>query len=199
MNNPEPTVSTVDPQASDRPRTTDGLSGRSDAPAPGADGTLPVLSTDLSPDEVIARLRKRSQQGKLPGFEHRGGHVFRVLCFGQPYDKELIGSVAPCEERQRGACVRFHTRLLRRMPTIMIVVMVLTIWPGVWVTHSLIAAYWYSYPDPMWVTAAWYIPLCLIAIPALWKQYKRSVAAADAHSHDIVQGIANVLDAHPPE
>lgn len=196
MNNSDPTVSTPDPEGKQPPRSSRALSGPAHAHAAAR---LPTLVTDLTPDEVIARLRKRSQQGKLPGFEHRGGHIFRVLCFGQPYDKELIGSVAPCADRGRGACVRFQTRLLRKLPTIVIVVMVVTIWPGVWITHSLIAAYFYRYWDSAWATAAWYIPLCLIAIPALWRQYRRSLAAADEHAREIAHGIANVLEAQPDE
>ncbi len=197
MDNPEQTLSTTDPDARATTRSSGALSGPDDARA--EDGrereALPVLRTDLTPDEVIARLRKRSKQGKLPGFEHRGGHVFRVLAFGQPYDKELIGSVAQRDDDPRGSAVRFETRLLRRMPTIVTLIMALTIWPGVWLTHSLLITYFASYPQAMWVTCAWYLPLCLLAIPALRKQYKRSVESAETHARETTEAIGRLLEA----
>lgn len=199
MNNPERMVSTPDSSSSSTERTSGALSGPVSAPRPHRvkepDPSFPRLVTDLTPDEVIARLRKRSQQGKLPGFEHRGGHVFRVLAFGQPYDKELIGSVAQAPDRERGSSVRFSTRLLRKLPVLVVVVMAVSIWPGVWLTHSLLITYFESYPQAMWITCAWYIPLCLIAIPALRKQYARSVAEADKHAHETAEAIARVIEA----
>ena len=198
MNNPERTVSTSDPGATDEQRTTGALSGPGGSrarPLKEPDPAFPRLTTALTPDEVIARLRKRSQQGKLPGFEHRGGHVFRVLAFGQPYDKELIGSVAQRPDRERGSSVRFSSRLLRKLPIIVGLVMALSIWPGVWLTHSLLITYFESYPQKMWITCAWYIPLCVIALPALWKQFRRSVAEADRHALETADAIARVIDA----
>ncbi len=201
MNNPERTLSTPDPGATTDPRRTGALSGPAASAAgrgrraKGPDTSLPRLTTDLTPDEVIARLRKRSQQGKLPGFEHRGGHVFRVLAFGQPYDKELIGSVSQCPERERGSSVRLSSRLLRKLPFIVALVMILSSWPGVWVTHSLLITYFESYPQKMWITCAWYIPLCVVALPALWKQYTRSVAEADKHAQETAEAIARVIEA----
>jgi hypothetical protein len=199
MNNPERTLSTPDSSMADAKRTSSALSGPAVSSRPprtkAPDPSFPLLVTDLTPDEVIARLRKRSQLGKLPGFEHRGGHVFRVLAFGQPYDKELIGSVAQAPGRERGSSVRFSVRLLKKLPVVVVVVMALSIWPGVWVTHSLLITYFESYPQALWITSAWYIPLCLIAIPALWKQYKRSIAEADKHAQETAAAIGRVIEA----
>lgn len=151
-----------------------------------------MLATDLSADQVIAALRKRSQQGKLPGFRHRGGHTFSVSAFGSLYDKELVGAVAPRGGESRGSVLTFEARSPRRLPAVVAIVVLATFWPGVWLTHSLIGTYFHRYPDAMWVTAVWYLPLCVLAIPPLWKQYRRSLAAADESARETVGAIAKV-------
>ncbi|MEO1129574.1 MAG: hypothetical protein AAFX05_07690 [Planctomycetota bacterium] len=154
---------------------------------------LPSLRVPHAPEDVIARLRKRSKRGKLAGFEVSGPPgTFSVAAFGNPYDRRLVGSVAPADQ---GSMVTFESVLLRKLPTLMIVVVIFTIWPGVLLTDSLLTTWFSWYPQATWVTYAWYIPLCLLAIPVLWKQYKTSNALAHEHALEQIDAMAKELDA----
>jgi len=149
----------------------------------------------------MERLGALAKRGKLPGFEdrseaelvsHSDTHAFRVLVFGNPYDRELLGTIAPAGE---SSSIELESRLLRKFPTIVIVVMVLALWPGVWLTDSMLATYFSWYPNNFWITAAWYLPLTLLCIPVLWKQFSKSEAGCASETAELLKKIAAATDA----
>ncbi|MEM8834848.1 MAG: hypothetical protein AAGD00_03405 [Planctomycetota bacterium] len=163
-------------------------------------GPIPDLRSPLSPDDAIARLSKLSKKGKLAGFERQdgapaGSHHFSAAVFGQPYDRVLLARITPDPDMGSGCVVTGECVLPRKLPTIMVVVMILTIWPGAWLTHSMLALYFGWYPNALWVTLAWYLPLTILAIPALLRQFKRSEALAAHELATLVQTLARALDA----
>jgi hypothetical protein len=153
---------------------------------------VPTLRVAMGAPAVLDALLRRSQQGKLPGFRRAdstasGPPGFVVDIQGTIYDRDLIGSIHPA---LGGSEIRFTSRLRRRLPWIVIVVTVLTFWPGVLLTDSLLTTWFSWYPKQMWVTAAWYLPLCVLTIPVLWKQYKASEKAAEAHLRETLAKLA---------
>jgi hypothetical protein len=128
----------------------------------GPIGSLPRILAPIPPAEAMDRLSRASKRGKLPGFEQRDGDRFRTLVYGEPFDRELLGSIRPGAE---GCEIDLQLRLIKKMPVIMIALIVVSIWPGVWLTDSMIQTYFPGYPNSFWVTAAWYLPLTVIPLP----------------------------------
>lgn len=163
------------------------------SPEPSHDD-LPAIECGLPPSEVLARLLARAKRGKLAGYAALGtvagssGAHFRASVFGQPYDRELIGSIASTPEG--GSRVTFRSRLLTKLPAIMIVVTVLTFQPGLWLTDQMLKIYFDWYRIPTWW---WYMPLVLLSLPVLWKQYTKSELAAAADARAVIEGIAETL------
>ena len=149
----------------------------------------------MVPERVIALLEAKSQQGKLPGFHRVDAATFRVGIFGAPYDRDLIGAVAPTPE---GATIRFTSRLRRKMPWLVVIVTIISFWPGVVLTDSLLSTWFPSwYPKQFWITCAWYLPLCALTIPALWKQFKNSERASEEHLHETMAKLRQWLAPKP--
>ena len=147
-----------------------------DVPLTGAIAPPPMVRAPLSPAEAIGRLDRASKQGKLPGFERRGDTGFRALVYGEPFDRAVLGSVRPGGD---GCVIELQLRLLRKMPAISIALVVVSIWPGVWLTDSMIQTYFPGYPNSFWVTAAWYLPLTVIPLPwVLRKMWRKSEGVA---------------------
>ena len=180
-----------------------------EAPAPpgrdvlgrSEDGAPAPLRTALPPAEVMSRVERRSKQGKLPGYAREGAGAdgaspaFVVAAFGKPFDKALRGEVLV--QADGGSLLRFTLRWTRRLPAIAIGLLVFTVFPGVLLTHSLLGVWFLSYPSATWVTAAWYLPLCALALPVLVKQFRASSAAAGEHADETARALAKALDAAP--
>jgi len=173
----------------------DNQTADSSGATPAQRRPLPSLTCPVAPDEVQKRLHARAARGKLAGYERVSASEFRIAAFGAPYDKRLIGRITPDPGQNAGSRVDFEVVWLKKLPAIMAVVVVLMFWPGVWLTDSLIKTYFTSYPQNGWLTAAWYLPLCALALPVLWKQWKGSGAAADEHARETVEALRGVLDA----
>ncbi len=140
----------------------------------------------------MTRLEKLSRRGKLAGFEKTSPTTFHAAAFGMLYDRLFVGEISPTET---GSHLRMHTELKRTLPTVVAVVYLLTLWPGVLLTDSMLTTYFSWYPRATWVTYAWYIPLTLLAIPALRAQFRASQRAARAHGQETAQKIAKAIDA----
>lgn len=141
------------------------------SPAPALSGPV-AIDSPLPAVEVMRRLSMLSTRGKLPGFVKKGEREFSATVFAEPYDRRLDARVV---EAGSGSRIEGGVRLKAKVPALMIGALVFTIWPGVWLTDSLMATYFTSwYPKELWVTAAWYVPLTLLALPPLWKQWTRS-------------------------
>jgi hypothetical protein len=115
--------------------------------------------------------------------------AFEVAAFGMLYDRTLRGRV----EGGSGGRIVFTSELKKGMPIGVIVGFVLAVYPGVLLTDTLIGMYFPAYPDSAWVTAAWYVPLTLLAAPALWKQFRMSEASSRAHAEETIEKIAATL------
>lgn len=188
------------PIGGNAPALQPSLSGRAGDGVESHNG-LPVLRTSLAPSEVLARLLALAKRGKLAGYQALGSHptekvgaAFRVSVFGEPYDRELIAAVVPQGagggSAGGGSVVKFESRLLRKLPAIMIIATILSIQPGMWLTDSMLKLYFSWYTIETWW---WYLPLVLLSIPMLWKQFKKSEAAAAADAAKVVGDIAAAL------
>lgn len=121
---------------------------------------LPTVRTALAPEVVLDRLDALSRQGKLPGFERGRAGLFDVEVFAEPFDRVMISEA---ERTSAGeTLIHLRTRAAKRMPLIYILVTVFTIWPGVWLTHSMLRTYFPGYSFPTWM---WYIPVTVLPLP----------------------------------
>ncbi len=153
---------------------------------PGA--ALPIITTSLSADEVLQALSKASRRGRLPGFEKRGEGSFVVAAFGDPFDRELVGAIEA--GTGSGVRVRFRSRLLWKLPVIFIVLVVVSVWPGLPLTDALIPASW-----GWWPTWWWYLPLVIVPLPfMLPRMWKKSERAAVANAQEAIRKIARKVD-----
>lgn len=152
--------------------------------------SIPDLVVPLAPPEVVAFLERKSQQGKLPGFRRDPStpSAFGLGLYGAPYDRILIVTVSPVST---GSVLRFQSRLKRMLPWLIVIATIITFWPGVLLTDSLMATWFPSwYPKELWVTCAWYLPLCVLTIPALWKQFRISERASEEHLQETLAKLA---------
>jgi hypothetical protein len=160
------------------------------APAPGP--SLPTIRTSLDAAEILSRLEKRSRKGRLAGYRQTGARSFELSAFGAPYDKALVGTID--ERAGAGSEIAFELRTLWKLPAAMGVMVVVMFWPGVWLTDSLGSTYFGWWPRNFWITAAWYLPLCALALPVVWKQWKSSGVAAGAHARETVGELVGLVE-----
>lgn len=164
-----------------------------EAPTPpvGREHDLGTVESPHAPSEVLSRLLALAKRGKLAGYQAGTGDAsasvgttFRASIFGEPYDRELIGAVEP--KAGGGSIIRLRSRLLRKLPAIMIAVFILTVQPGLWLTDSMLKVYFSWYRIETWW---WYLPLVLLSAPVMWKQFKKSERTAAAEAALVVQAI----------
>lgn len=165
--------------------------------AASAVGTaLPRVRTDLGEAEIVDRLDKASRRGKLAGF-HRGGAgvgPFYVEVFGQYFDRRMHARLEATADGSGGRVLVFDNRVKRWRVWAFWVVMGLTVWPGVLLTHSILVTYFDWYWRAMWVTCAWYLPLAVVPLPWVWKAaWVKSAAIADAEARQAIGLIAKHL------
>ncbi len=137
------------------------------------------------------RLAQASRRGKLPGF-HAGPRAgeFRVRLMGEPFDREIRGRARTADG---GSAVALRERVMPLWPVVAGVMCVVAIWPGVWLTDSMLETYW------PWFTARvetwwWYIPLTAIPLPfALRSMWRKSAAAADQQRAKAMRSIRDAL------
>jgi len=161
-----------------------------------ARGALPEIETSLGEGEILERLGTLSRRGKLPGFEH-GGHagLFSVAAFGTYFDRVLVGEA---DREGEGTHLRSRTVLPLKLPVAIGLVLALTVWPGVWLTDSMLATYWGWYGAQVarmgWLTYAWYLPL-MLPLPWMYKRaLVRSNAASEASARELIGRVAGALD-----
>ncbi|MBX3390083.1 MAG: hypothetical protein KF691_11605 [Phycisphaeraceae bacterium] len=146
--------------------------------------------TSLSEAKIAEKLLEMSQRGKLPGFEPRSGS-FDALAYGWIYDFDLIGKYIAGTD---GTRIEFGLVAKSRMPWIVGALLALSVFPGVWITDSMLSIYFDWYPKEFWKTCVWYIPLTILPIPWVWKTaMNRSRAAAEHSSQELIERIAAAL------
>lgn len=147
---------------------------------------LPSISCSLPEQEIRARMRALAKRGKLPNHQDGGpGTAFTSDLFGEPVDYTLLARV-----RAEGASsvIAFGAKIKPRTPAIFWLLTVLTVWPGMWMTDSMIRTYFTSYDFPTWI---WYVPVMVLPLPWMWfRMMKKSKLAAADHATELLERIA---------
>ena len=156
----------------------------------------------MNADAIVARLDEAARRGKLPGFsaarsgcgDGAGGTRFTITDFGSPFESVRVATAVRADSDTR---LSFQVRLKPLMPVVFAAVLVVTVWPGVWLTDSLLRTYssWYmSLPD--WSTYAWYLPLTVpFCPPAFLAAVRKSRAAAAMEAQELAAKVASLLGA----
>jgi hypothetical protein len=154
-----------------------------------ADPVARVVVTGLAPRAVMERLSKRAKMGKLAGFAAEpGGMSFTILVSGGIYDHVLRGRVAA---EGTGSRLTFELEILKKMPIAAVAVVVLTFFPGLYLTDSMLTTYFEWYRIETWW---WYVPLGLLMIPVLWKQYRVGSAVARVDAGELIGVVAREVE-----
>lgn len=166
-----------------------------DTPVEGACpdwGRLPCVATGLGEAQVLERLERLARDGKLAGFRVLGARSFEVSAFGEPFDRRLVATLAQDGPRTR---LNLKAPLVARMPVIYALIIAVSIWPGVWLTHSMLSTYWNWYGRwPEWVTWAWYMPLTVVPLFfMLPKMMRKSERACYEHAMEQVGKITEAV------
>jgi hypothetical protein len=153
------------------------------------DGTWGVLSLPAGGGGRLGEVaRSLSKAGKLPGYRAGSGStgdLFSFHGFGEPWDYE-VRAVAASDKR-----VEFRPQIIRKAPLIFAIICILSIWPGAWLTDSMLKAYFSGYS---WNTYLWYLPLTILPIPPLaWRMWTRSKAAAREHAQDKIAMLRDAI------
>jgi len=162
---------------------------------PPSNTWLPVLETNLSDDQIVAALDKAARRGRLPGLTTRGGGLFRADAYANPFEHAIE---ARSEREGDVTTLRFRLVMLVKVPVIYAVVLVLTAWPGLPLTDSMLSTYsdWYAQHVETWW---WYVPSLVLCVPAVWGMVRKSRAAATESAREAIGKIAKELGARVVE
>ncbi len=156
-----------------------------------ASPAFPTIRSACSSDEILARIAKLSQRGRLPGFEPGQGDVlFTATVFGQPFDKVLETRAETNTDNT--TTLHFEARLKPILPWTFGIMTALTIWPGVWLTDELLVTYfqWYDY-----ITWMWYLPITVLPLPWMARSIMRKSEAASVESTtELIERIRAAVD-----
>jgi len=154
---------------------------------------LPTLYSALSPEEVIAALDVSARKGKLPGFAAEPPRrAFLIADFGKPFESTLIGEMAEATDRPgMKSRIAFSVRMKPTMPTVFMLVLIASVWPGILLTDSMLRMYFSWYTIPTWW---WYLPMTVPFVPfAWWKAWKVSRASGHAEAEEIIRGVSELI------
>ena len=162
------------------------------APAVGSDSArYPMVVTALSRDEIRDKLDYAARRGRMPGLSldtSRG--VFEIKDFGQPFESVLVAELAKNGAEQ---VLRFTTRLRPVLPIVFAVMLIISIWPGIYLVDSMLDHYFSWYNIPTWW---WYLPLTVPTSPFLFRSVMRnSRASAEVDARTLIQKVAAELNA----
>jgi hypothetical protein len=117
------------------------------------------------------------------------GRIAAVTAFGGVYDYDLLLHVRP--RGTAGSSIDFEMRLLRKVPIIAVLLIVVSVFPGLQLTHSMLSIYfsWYTI-DTWW----WYLPLVALSLPFMWNQFKASRAEAHRDASVTIGKIETLLE-----
>ncbi len=157
---------------------------------------LPALTAALSPGEALGRLAAASKRGRLAGFVRQGGasSACRVAIEAGAYDHDLLARFSPlADDPAAHSCVTFDLRLRRRTPAVVVVIVLISFWPGLPLTDTMLRQSFLAYNELPIETWWWYIPLMVISLPALWKQFRSSQRRAREEARKVIGTIADLL------
>lgn len=167
---------------------------RSPQPRERRTADLPIVRTTHTVEQALERLGRASKRGKLPGF-HRSEpgcpHAAWFEIFGKYFDHRLTVRAEP---EASGLALSFENRPVMWRVAAFWAIVVLSVWPGVLLMHSLLASYFWGYPRSIWITCAWYLPLAVVPIPWVWRTaWRQSTAIADAEARKTIGLVASHL------
>ncbi len=146
----------------------------------------------------MGRLDTAARRGKLPGFSSGAGiggeTTFTISDFGSPFE-----SLVACRTLQAdlGSRVEIGSpRLKPLLPWVFGLILGLSVWPGSWLTDSMLRSYsdWYG-AQAWWITYAWYLPLTVPFCPmAMLSAVRKSRAAAAAEVGGLVERVAAAVN-----
>lgn len=175
-----------------------------DPPAPSAPpagaAAPPPLETPLEPVQIVRALEQAARRGHLPGLitapgAAPGGPLFSVQDFGAPF--ESIMSATAHAAPGGGTRLQWSMRLKRRLPAVFLIVLISTVWPGWWLTDSLLRTYFTAYDYTTWM---WYVPLTAPFVPfAMWTAVKRSRASARTEADRLIARVRDALSQPTPD
>lgn len=142
---------------------------------------LPTLSVRCDAPQVGTRLDALSKRGKLPDYR-REGSGFRVKAFGNQMDMTLVGTISTTAE---GSEIRFTLEREWKLIWIYAAITVLTMWPGLALTDSMISTYFTGYDFDTW---KWYVPLIVVPTPILgWFEVRKSQRMARESAAELIE------------
>lgn len=146
---------------------------------------VPAIRSPLAPAAAFERLATASKRGRLAGFE-RGSqpNTFSAAIFSEPMDHILLARIEASPDG--GSEIRSTAKMLKKMPIIFAATLILTIWPGVYLTDVMIPGEW------GWIdTWIWYLPLTVLPTPWIWMTLmKKSRKGASLYLHELLTKIA---------
>lgn len=146
---------------------------------PDVSAALPDVRTPLPAAEIVERLERLSKRGKLPGFARGSGEVlFIVEAYATPFEGVVEARAQTAAE---ATLLKFSYRMLQKLPVIFAVVCVLTVWPGVILTDSLMKTYFPEFTESV-PTAWWYLPLTVLPFPWMWVSWLKKSRAMGRQS-----------------
>lgn len=169
---------------------------RSDIKAPAAtEEPLPEVVTPLEKDQIISRLEAASKRGKLAGWQSPSrrtppaGAAFALKDFGHPFESILLARASA--EPQGGTRLAFSIKLQRTLPIVYWAVMVASVWPGCWLTDSMLRTYFTGYD---YNTYLWYLPLTAPFVPwTMWSLHRKSSRSAREEARDLIRKVESAL------
>lgn len=150
---------------------------------------LPILEVPIAPEQVPERLETAARRGLVPGLEPitQSGR-FVITDFGTPFESRLFGEISPSGT---GSMVRFRTEMKTKGFWIFAIVLVLTVWPGVWLTDSMLVTYFPSYSFATW---KWYLPLTVPFVPiSLRSAVQKSRKTASIEARNLIGKLETAL------
>jgi len=159
--------------------------------SPAASKQLAPISTALTANEVNARLLKLSKGGKLPGYEGNPDHALAaVAAHGTPFDSKLY-------IHHDSGQLSFEIKLMQTMPIVFLVVIIVSIWPGLPLTDAFLNSFlWYErFQSNTGVqTWYWYLPLTVLPAPFMWKSaIAKSKASAKESAAEAIEKISKAI------
>lgn len=153
--------------------------------------SLPTIKTDLGSDSVKERLSNMSKRGKLPGFQpDEPAGLCSVAAHGTPFDSKLVVQHQP-------GTVRFDCQMLPMMPRVFLLLLIITIWPGLPLTDGFLVSFdWYNnLMNSIGIeTWHWYLPLTVLPAPFAYRgAIKKSRASAYQSAIETIEKLQAVL------
>jgi hypothetical protein len=118
------------------------------------------------------------------------GDLFSIADFGHPFESVLSARAEGTGEG--GTRLSFAIRMKRTMPAVFLTLLIATVWPGVWLTDSMIRSYFTGYSFHTWM---WYLPLTIPCIPwFMWSASRKSRVSGEGDGLELIEKVAAVVE-----